>query len=81
MIGGQVGIAGHLRIADGVMIQAQSGIASNIKEEGAIIQGSPAFNIGEFRRSYVHFRKFPEIESRIRELEEAIKALESKPNT
>ena len=40
MIGGQVGIVGHLTIADEVKIAAQSGIANSIKEKGAIVQGS-----------------------------------------
>ena len=48
MIGGQVGIVGHLTIADGVKIAAQSGIGSRIKVEGSIVQGSPAYNIGDY---------------------------------
>jgi UDP-3-O-[3-hydroxymyristoyl] glucosamine N-acyltransferase len=71
MIGGQVGIAGHLTIADKVKVGAQSGIGRNVAE-GEIIQGSPAFNIGEFQRSYVLFRKLPELEKRIKELEQII---------
>ena len=55
MIGGQVGIIGHLVIGDGVMIAAQSGVGSNVKD-GSIIQGSPSFEIGKYRKSYVHFR-------------------------
>jgi UDP-3-O-[3-hydroxymyristoyl] glucosamine N-acyltransferase len=60
MIGGQVGIAGHLTIGDNVRVQAQSGIGKNIKD-GEIIQGSPAFNYGDFSKSYVHFRNLPKI--------------------
>ncbi len=60
MIGGQVGISGHLTIGDNVRIQAQSGIGKNIKE-GEIIQGSPAFNYGDFSKSYVHFKNLPKI--------------------
>lgn len=67
-IGGQVGIAGHLKVGDKVGIQAQSGIGSNIKD-GSAIQGSPAFNIGEYNRSYVHFKNLPKLEKRITDLE------------
>ncbi|MCB0379671.1 MAG: UDP-3-O-(3-hydroxymyristoyl)glucosamine N-acyltransferase [Flavobacteriales bacterium] len=73
MIGGQVGIVGHLIIADGVKIAAQSGVGSSITEEGAIVQGSPAYAIGEYKRSYVGFRKLPEILDRLSELEKKIK--------
>jgi UDP-3-O-[3-hydroxymyristoyl] glucosamine N-acyltransferase len=75
MIGGQVGIVGHITIADKVKIAAQSGIGSNITKEGDIVQGSPAFNIGDYKRTYVLFRKLPELEKRIKELEELIAAL------
>jgi UDP-3-O-[3-hydroxymyristoyl] glucosamine N-acyltransferase len=72
MIGGQVGIVGHITIADKVKIAAQSGIGSSITTEGEIIQGSPAFNISDYKRSYVVFRKLPQLEKRIKELEQLI---------
>ncbi len=65
MIGGQVGIVGHLSIADGVKIAAQSGIGTTIKEENSIWQGSPAFQIGDYKRSYVMFRNLPALKERI----------------
>lgn len=61
MIGGQVGIVGHITIADEVKIAAQSGIGGSIKQKGQIVQGSPALPIGDFKRSYVHFRKLHEL--------------------
>lgn len=67
LIGGQVGFAGHLVIGDGVKIQAQSGIGKNL-EDGEVVQGSPAFNYGDFAKSFVHFRNLPKIVSDIEEL-------------
>jgi UDP-3-O-[3-hydroxymyristoyl] glucosamine N-acyltransferase len=75
MIGGQVGIVGHITIADRVKIAAQSGIGSSIMTEGEIVQGSPAFNIGDYKRTYVVFRKLPQLEKRIIELEQLIAEL------
>ena len=72
MIGGQVGIAGHLKIGDFVQVQAQSGINSNIKD-GQQLYGSPAINASDFRKSYVYFRKFPEIVKRLDQVEKNIK--------
>ena len=69
MIGGQVGIVGHLRIADKVKIAAQSGVGHNIETEGEIVQGSPAFQIGDYKRSYVMFRKLPDLAEKINKLE------------
>ncbi|MCD4745154.1 MAG: UDP-3-O-(3-hydroxymyristoyl)glucosamine N-acyltransferase [Bacteroidales bacterium] len=72
MIGGQVGIIGHLIIADDVKIAAQSGIGASIEKKGAIVQGSPAFEVGKYKRAYVHFRNLSNITSRINELEKKI---------
>ena len=67
MIGGQVGIAGHITIGDFVKIQAQSGIGKSLKD-GEVVQGSPAFNYGDFAKSFVHFRNLPKIVNEIEEL-------------
>lgn len=72
MIGGQVGIVGHIEIADGVKVAAQSGIGSSIKKPGEIVQGSPAFNIGDFKRTYVVFKRLPELESKLKDVKEKI---------
>ncbi len=75
IIGGQVGIVGHIEIADGVKIAAQSGIGNSITQEGATVQGSPAFSIGEYKRSYVLFKNFPDLNDRIRSLEKILNEL------
>lgn len=60
MIGGQVGIVGHITIGNNVKIQAQSGIGKSLAD-GEVVQGSPAFNYGDFAKSFVHFRNLPKI--------------------
>jgi len=67
MIGGQVGIAGHLVIGNGVKIQAQAGIGKSINDN-EVVQGSPAFNYGDFAKSYVHFKNLPSIVSDLEKL-------------
>jgi len=76
MIGGQVGIIGHLTIADNVKIAAQSGIGNSIMEAGAIVQGSPAFEIAPYRKSYIHFRNLDRIVKKIRDIEKRIEKKE-----
>lgn len=73
MIGGQVGIIGHLTIADEVKIAAQAGVGKSIKEMGAIVEGSPAFNIRDYQRSYVHFRRLDALVKRVNDLEHQLK--------
>jgi UDP-3-O-[3-hydroxymyristoyl] glucosamine N-acyltransferase len=77
MIGGQVGIVGHLNIADGTKIAAQSGVGHDIPSPGSIVQGSPAFSIMDYKKSYVGFRKLPDLMSRIDALEAELKAIKN----
>jgi UDP-3-O-[3-hydroxymyristoyl] glucosamine N-acyltransferase len=72
MIGGQVGITGHLTIANNVKIAAQSGISHDIKEEGAIVMGSPAFEISKYKKILVHFKNLNTIAERIDKLEKEL---------
>src|SRR5258708_4729628 len=69
MIGGQVGIAGHLVIANNTGIGAQAGIGKSIKEEGSKIIGSPAFDVKEYYKAYAVFKRLPDLNERLRELE------------
>jgi len=69
MFGGQVGLIGHITIASGVKIAAQSGITKDIKEEGIVIQGSPAFDFGPYQRSYAVFRNLPKLAKQVSDLE------------
>ncbi len=69
MFGGQVGIAGHATIADGVKIAAQSGIPSNVKQENAVLFGSPAMDASDYRRVAIHFKNLDKIVKRLNALE------------
>jgi len=73
MFGGQVGIIGHLTIADGVKITAQSGIGKSIKKPNSVWEGSPAFHLSDFLRSYVNFKNLDRIVERINRLEQYLK--------
>ncbi len=78
MIGGQAGIIGHISIANGVKIAGQSGVGRTIDEPGVILQGSPAFEIKPYNRSYVVFKRLPELLNRLEYLEKELKELKSK---
>lgn len=75
MFGGQVGLIGHITIADGVKIAAQSGIPKSIKEEGAIVQGAPAFEFNYYQRCYVVFKNLPNLRNQVIDLERKISDL------
>jgi UDP-3-O-[3-hydroxymyristoyl] glucosamine N-acyltransferase len=72
MIAAQVGVVGHIRIADGVKIAGQAGVGASIEKENEIVQGSPAFSLGDFRRSYVLFKSLPKLNNKLNDLEKKI---------
>jgi len=73
ILAGQTGLIGHLTIADGTIIAAQSGVGRSIKEENSIVEGSPAFKIRDFQKSYIHFRRLNDLVKRVNELETQLK--------
>ncbi|MEK9614581.1 MAG: UDP-3-O-(3-hydroxymyristoyl)glucosamine N-acyltransferase, partial [Flavobacteriaceae bacterium] len=68
VIGGQVGIIGHLTIGNNVQIQGQTGIINSIPN-GSKIQGTPSMDYTSFYKSYALFKRLPELDSRMRDLE------------
>ena len=71
VIGGQVGFAGHIEIANKTSIGAQSGVLKNTKE-GENLFGTYAMEARSWISSYAVFKKLPEINKRLKELEEKI---------
>lgn len=78
MVGGQVGFAGHIKIANGTKIGAQAGILGEIKEENTAIIGSPAFDIKQFMKSTVLFKRLPDMKAKLDMLEKDVEALKKK---
>ncbi len=71
-IGGQTGFVNSIKIGNRVKIGAKSGIMQNVKDD-AVIMGIPAFSMKDFFQSAVLYKKLPELEKRIRFLEQQLK--------
>lgn len=69
VIAGQVGLSGHIVIANKTSIGAQAGILKSISKEGQQIIGSPAFDVKEFYKAYAVYKKLPDLNQRLRELQ------------
>jgi UDP-3-O-[3-hydroxymyristoyl] glucosamine N-acyltransferase len=78
MIGGQAGIVGHIKIAAGTKINAQSGVSKEIKENGTSITGSPAFEYKSALKSQAVFKNLPSLLQRVNQLEQALNELQNK---
>lgn len=79
LIAGQVGIAGHLVIANRTSIGAQAGVGKSIKEEGQKLMGYPVLDVKEYFRSYAVFKRLPDINYRLRELEKKVNGESTHP--
>jgi UDP-3-O-[3-hydroxymyristoyl] glucosamine N-acyltransferase len=62
MIGGMVGFAGHLTIADDVSITGCSLVSASIRQAGSYSSGMPTVETRAWRRMVAHLRRFGEKE-------------------
>jgi UDP-3-O-[3-hydroxymyristoyl] glucosamine N-acyltransferase len=72
---GQVGIGGHITIGDDAILYPQSGVPNDVAP-GAVLVGTPAFEVSAFWRAVAVFKKLGEIPKRIRALEKRIDEIE-----
>ncbi|MBD3410321.1 MAG: UDP-3-O-(3-hydroxymyristoyl)glucosamine N-acyltransferase [Ignavibacteriales bacterium] len=77
VFGGQVGLAGHIEIGDDVSIGAKTGVSRSLLKPGAYF-GIPAKELRTTLKLEAHFRKLPEYERRIKELEAIVESLAGK---
>jgi len=71
LLAGQAGVSGHLTIHENAVVYAQSGIGGDV-EAGAVVSGSPAFDMKIWRRAITAFPRLPELLRTVRELERRI---------
>ncbi|WP_426491808.1 UDP-3-O-(3-hydroxymyristoyl)glucosamine N-acyltransferase [Hymenobacter sp. 102] len=76
VLAGQTGLAGHLTLANRTTVTAQSGVGKSVKEEGVLLQGSPAFSLRDSLRANAVFRHLPDLERRLSQLERSQSATE-----
>ena len=76
VIGGQVGISDHTIIEAGTMIGAKSGVMGEVKK--GIYSGSPAIPHREWLKASALFSRLPELNRKIKELENQIEELRLK---
>jgi len=73
-LGGQVGVADHTKIESGTMIAAKSGVMGHVTK-GAY-SGTFAIPHRDWLKAQAIFARLPELNKRIRDLEEKINELE-----
>lgn len=72
VIAGQVGVSGHIIVANNTTVGGKAGINKTVKTEGLKLMGEIAFDVKDYFKSYVLFRKLPMLDERLRELEKRV---------
>lgn len=75
MLGGGAIIEDNCTIADYTVLSGGSTIFSNIKEPHKVWKGTPAIELTNFNKSYIHFKNLDALTKRVSELEKIIKEL------
>jgi len=73
LIGGAVGMAGHLTIADEVVILGRGMVTNSITEKGVYGSGLPLSDAREWRKTVARIRRLGRLEDRLRTLEQQLK--------
>jgi UDP-3-O-[3-hydroxymyristoyl] glucosamine N-acyltransferase len=71
MLGGMVGVVGHLEICDDVAVTGRTMVSSSIRRPGVYSSGLPAEEARRFRRNAARFHRLDELARRVRRLEGA----------
>ena len=72
-LAGQVGIADHVNVGDFVKIGSKSGLDKDVPD-GEVRFGYPALPGMQYHRSATVFKRLPELEKRVNELEKQLAA-------
>ena len=75
-LAGQVGIADHVTIGDRVMVGSKSGLDKNVPD-GEIRFGYPALPGMQYHRAAAVFKRLPELDRAVRQLEKDMKNLKN----
>jgi UDP-3-O-[3-hydroxymyristoyl] glucosamine N-acyltransferase len=76
IVGGQAGIAGHLKVGSGAMIAGGTAVVSDIEAQTKV-RGYPAMPMMLFNRMAVLQRKLPDLFKRFDQLEKSLESLQN----
>ena len=75
MLGGQVGVSGHLKVADLARVAAQAGVSRDV-EPGESVAGHPAMPARQFWRMIAQAKKLGELFAQVEALATRVEDLE-----
>ncbi|HEB67437.1 MAG TPA: UDP-3-O-(3-hydroxymyristoyl)glucosamine N-acyltransferase [Gammaproteobacteria bacterium] len=78
MLGGEVGIVGHITIADNVVLTGRADVRQSIREPGVYASGTPLEPVREWHRNQARFRQLDEMARQLKKLEKRLAEIEGK---
>jgi UDP-3-O-[3-hydroxymyristoyl] glucosamine N-acyltransferase len=73
MLGGQAGVAGHVTIADDVVVMGRTMVTHSIKKPGVYAGGGvPMDEAANWRKNAVRFGQLDDMARRLRRVEKAV---------
>ncbi len=72
MIGGQVGVTGHVEIGDCNVIAAKSGVSKDIPPNGGTWWSTPAMPLREAKEQLVWIHRLGKLFARVKEIEKKL---------
>jgi UDP-3-O-[3-hydroxymyristoyl] glucosamine N-acyltransferase len=69
IFGGKTAIVGHIKIADNTTVAGSTGIMKSIEKSGQTILGYIGMDIKDFLKSYAIFKKLPQLQNKLKDLE------------
>ena len=70
-MGGQSGVAGHLKMGDGVQVGAKSAVLQDV-EAGERVAGIPAIKMATWRRQQAIVKRIGDLRNRLMRLERQV---------
>lgn len=75
MMGGQVGVLGHVELVDKVLLATRSGVSKSLLKPGPY-RGSPAIPVVAYNKREVYIRKIESLHNTVKDLQKHIQELE-----
>ena len=72
MIGGQVGVTGHVEIGDRNIIAAKTGVSKNLPADGGTWWSTPATPLREVKEQLARIHRLGDLFARVKEIEKKL---------
>ncbi|NQT85930.1 UDP-3-O-(3-hydroxymyristoyl)glucosamine N-acyltransferase, partial [bacterium] len=77
VVAAQAALVGHIQVGDGAIIGGKAGVTGDL-DPGAVVLGAPHQDVRQERRSMIAYKRLPETDKLVRQLERTVQQLSEK---